>query len=57
MKARTSTKGQIVLPNRLCQYTCEIIIDPVTGLPVLSAGPDSPILTSKEVQEMLANFP
>jgi AbrB family looped-hinge helix DNA binding protein len=34
-----------------------IIADPVTGLPVLSAGPDVPTLSSKEVEEILANFP
>jgi hypothetical protein len=33
------------------------VIDPVTGLPVLSAGPDAPLLRSKEVKEILANFP
>jgi hypothetical protein len=31
--------------------------DPVTGIPVLSAGPDAPVLTSREVQEILTSFP
>jgi AbrB family looped-hinge helix DNA binding protein len=35
----------------------KIISDPVTGLPVLSAGADAPILSSKDVDEILANFP
>ena len=34
-----------------------IIADPVTGLPVLSAGTDAPVLTSREVDEILSNFP
>ena len=35
----------------------KIAIDPITGLPVFSAGPDSPVLSSKDVEEILANFP
>jgi AbrB family looped-hinge helix DNA binding protein len=38
-------------------FKTEIITDPVTGLPVLSAGPGAPVLTSKDVREMLADFP
>ncbi len=34
-----------------------IIADPVTGLPVLSAGQDAPRMRSKEVEEILANIP
>jgi len=32
-------------------------VDPITGLPVLSAGPGAPPLSSKEVDEILSNFP
>lgn len=50
--------GRIVLtPQRKRRYKIEIVNDPITGLPALSAGPDAPILTSKEVDEILANFP
>jgi len=35
----------------------KIVDDPLTGLPVLSAGPKSPRLTSKQVEEILASFP
>jgi hypothetical protein len=31
-----------------------ILVDPITGLPVLSAGPDAPVLTSEEVNEILS---
>jgi hypothetical protein len=35
----------------------KVIADPVTGLPVLSAGKDAPVLSSREVDELLVNFP
>jgi hypothetical protein len=34
-----------------------MMTDPITGLPVLSAGPNAPVLSSKEVEEILSNFP
>jgi AbrB family looped-hinge helix DNA binding protein len=50
--------GRIVLTPRKKRYhRVRIVTDPVTGLPALSAGPDAPALTSKEVEEALANFP
>jgi bifunctional DNA-binding transcriptional regulator/antitoxin component of YhaV-PrlF toxin-antitoxin module len=49
----------IVTPKRKSKrkFKARIIKDPVTGYPVLSAGPDAPILTSAEVAEILADFP
>jgi len=50
--------GRIVLtPHQKRPLTARIVSDPVTGLPVLSAGPDAPTLSSKEVAEILAEFP
>ena len=50
--------GRIVLtPRRKRSYRARIVIDPVSGLPALSAGPDAPTLTSKDVEEILSNFP
>jgi AbrB family looped-hinge helix DNA binding protein len=50
--------GRIVLtPRKKRPHNVRIITDPVTGLPVLSAGTDAPVLRSKEVAEILANFP
>jgi AbrB family looped-hinge helix DNA binding protein len=50
--------GRIVLtPQRKRPRQAKIVTDPVTGLPVLSAGSDVPALSSKEVEEILANFP
>lgn len=50
--------GKIVLtPRQKRTHRLKIVTDPITGLPVLSAGPKAPTLTSKEVEEILANFP
>ena len=49
--------GRIVLtPGKKRPRKAGIIADPVTGLPVLSAGGDAPTLSAKEVEEILANF-
>ncbi|MGP8253793.1 MAG: AbrB/MazE/SpoVT family DNA-binding domain-containing protein [Terracidiphilus sp.] len=34
-----------------------IIKDPITGFPVIDAGPDAPVLTNEMVKELLADFP
>jgi len=50
--------GRIVLtPRRNRPHQAKIVTDLVTGLPVLSAGPGAPVLTSKEIEEILASFP
>ncbi len=50
--------GRIILtPVKKRPHRGRIIADPLTGLPVLSAGADAPVLSSKEVEEILANFP
>lgn len=50
--------GRIVLtPRRTRSQKAIILVDPITGLPVLGAGSDAPPLTGKEVQEILASFP
>jgi AbrB family looped-hinge helix DNA binding protein len=50
--------GKIVLaPRRSRPAKAAIRRDTVTGLPVLSAGPGAPQLTSEQVQDILSNFP
>lgn len=50
--------GRIVLtPQKRKVSRARIITDPVTGFPVLSAGPKAPVLTSKRVRELLTDFP
>jgi AbrB family looped-hinge helix DNA binding protein len=49
--------GSIILtPLKKRPHKGRIIADPLTGLPVLSAGADAPVLSSKEVEEILAYF-
>jgi AbrB family looped-hinge helix DNA binding protein len=51
-------QGRIVLtPQKKTTYKPKIVTDPITGLPVLTAGDDAPVLTSEEVAEILADFP
>jgi AbrB family looped-hinge helix DNA binding protein len=86
MQTKVSTKGQVVVPNRIRRKLnlqpgdlldaklegsnivltprkarprgARIIQDPITGLPVLTASsPNAPKLTSKQVDELLADFP
>ncbi len=50
--------GRIVLtPGNKRRHRVKIVTDPATGLPAFSAGPEAPTLTSKEVEEILSNFP
>jgi AbrB family looped-hinge helix DNA binding protein len=50
--------GRIVLtPRKRRSYDVRIVTDRVTGMPVLSAGSEAPVLSSKEVEEILTNFP
>jgi len=50
--------GRIVLtPHRKRPRQARIVKDPVTGLPVLSIEGETPALSSKEVAEILTNFP
>jgi len=47
----------ILTPRRSRRATARIVKDPVTGLPVLTAGADAATLTSEQVREILAEFP
>ena len=50
--------GRIVLvPQRRRAHRIKLVTDPLTGLPALTAGQSAPTLSSKEVEEILANFP
>ena len=50
--------GTIVLtPRRTRTTKVRVIRDPVTGLPVLSAGQNAPTLTSKEVKDIESSLP
>jgi hypothetical protein len=47
----------VLTPRKMRRHRVRIIADPLTGLPVLSAGPDAPLLRSKEVNAILATQP
>ncbi len=50
--------GCIVLtPQKRAPHKAKIVTDSVTGLPVLSLDKDAPVLTSKDVEEIVSNFP
>ena len=50
--------GRIVLTPRKRRFSkATILIDPIIGLPVLSAGKGAPPLTSKQVREILEESP
>lgn len=47
----------VLTPRRARRGRARIVKDPVTGLPVLTAGADAAKLTSEQVREILADFP
>ena len=47
----------VLTPVSEAKYEPKIIEDPITGLPVLSLGPDAPVLTSEMVRALLVDFP
>jgi AbrB family looped-hinge helix DNA binding protein len=50
--------GDIILsPRPRRKYETRLITSPITGLPVLTSGPNAPVLTNEMVKEMLSDFP
>ncbi len=50
--------GEIVLtPRTQRKFITRMIIDPLSGFPVLTSGPNAPVLTNEMVEEILADFP
>jgi AbrB family looped-hinge helix DNA binding protein len=47
----------VLTPRQKRTRQARIVDDPVTGLPVLIAGGEAPILRSRDVEEILASFP
>jgi len=46
----------VLTPRRARSRKINIVVDPVTGLPLLSAGPDASQLSSKQVREILSEL-
>ena len=50
--------GRVVLTPRKTRFSnVTLLVDRITGLPVLSAGVGAPHLSSRQVCEILAEFP
>ena len=47
----------MLTPLRKPKRHVRIVVDPITNLPVLSGGPEAPLLTSRHVREILSEFP
>jgi AbrB family looped-hinge helix DNA binding protein len=46
----------LTAPTR-SHFSPRIVEDPITGFPVIDAGPNAPVLTSEMVRELLKDFP
>lgn len=57
LEARVEGERIVLIPKKKRSRKVKIVKDPITGLPVLTAGPGAPTLTSKQVAEILAEFP
>ena len=49
--------GRVVLTPRTQRLKARILVDTLTGLPVLSAQTGAPLLTTKQVREILSSLP
>jgi AbrB family looped-hinge helix DNA binding protein len=47
----------VLAPRRKHALTPKIVDDPILGIPVLTFGPNAPTLTSKQVEDLLAELP
>ena len=56
LDAKVEGSRIVLTPHRTRSRKVCILIDSATGLPVLSMGPDAPLLASKQVAKILASF-
>jgi len=47
----------VLIPKKKRTKVAYMVKEPLTGLPMLSAGENAPVLTSEEVAEILSDFP
>ena len=57
LDAKVEGKRIVLTPQKKRSRKAKIVIDPVSGLPAVTLGPGAPVLTHKEVKEMLSDFP
>jgi AbrB family looped-hinge helix DNA binding protein len=57
LEARIEGERIVLIPRKKRSRKGRIIKDPLTGYPVLTAGKNAPVLTQKEVEDILSEFP
>jgi AbrB family looped-hinge helix DNA binding protein len=57
LEANVQAGSVILTPRTTRSRKVRIQLDRITGLPVLSAGAEAPLLTSGQVREILDEFP
>lgn len=57
LEARVEGQNIVLTPKKKRKTKGKIVTDPLTGFPALTLGPGAPVLTHKEVKEMLSDFP
>jgi AbrB family looped-hinge helix DNA binding protein len=57
LDAKVEGENIVLTPRKKRSRKAKIVIDKVSGLPAVTLGPGAPVLTSKEVNEMLSEFP
>jgi AbrB family looped-hinge helix DNA binding protein len=57
LDAKVEGERIVLTPRKKRVRKAKIVIDPVSGFPAVTLGPGAPVLTHKEVKEMLSDFP
>jgi AbrB family looped-hinge helix DNA binding protein len=57
LDAKIENDRIVLTPRKTRSHKIKLQADPITRLPVLSAGPQAPPLTSKQVKDLLTEFP
>jgi len=57
LEARIEGQRIVLIPKKKRSRKGRIIKDPLTGYPVLTMGKGAPVLTQKEVEDILSEFP
>lgn len=57
LEARIEGERIVLIPRKKRSCKGRIIKDPLTGYPVLTAGKNAPVLTQREMEDILTEFP
>lgn len=57
LDARIEGGSVVLTPRAPRRRKARVVIDEATGLPALTAGSGAPVLSTRQVREILANFP